>query len=354
MDLLAGLALGKRRKPLEFDMVLCLNTQFDMNLLETSFMRAVFLDYASLDQSDLDFTVLQAQFDSLTMYAKTQAAEVVERIQNKDVVITNKVVISAEIMQQCPELKLILISATGTNNVDLLAAKAQGIRVYNCQGYGTAAVAQHSLMLMLNLATSFRQYDSAVRQGQWNRSEQFCLLDFPIVELAGKTLGILGYGDLGQATAKLAEAFGMKVLVGALPHRPNDGSRTDFHQLLAEVDFLSLHCPLTEQTRDLISHAEFSLMKNTAFLINCARGGIVNENALLEALQQKKIAGAATDVLTVEPPKQGNVLLDADLPNLIITPHSAWGSVDARQRIVNQLVENTQNFLNGLHVRQVN
>lgn len=317
-------------------------------------MNAVFLDYASLDQNDLDFQALAALFSDFKMFEKTQATEVLSRIQQAEVVITNKVVITAEHMQQCPNLKLILISATGTNNVDLAAAKARGIVVCNCQGYGTSAVAQHTLMLMLNLATSFPQYDRAVRAGQWNKSEQFCLLDFPIVELEGKTLGILGYGELGQATAKLATAFGMKVLVGAMPHRTHDGSRVAFNDLLPEVDFLSLHCPLTEQTRDLIGEAEFARMKKTAFLINCARGGIVNETALLNALQQGQIAGAATDVLTVEPPKQGNILLDANLPNLLITPHSAWGSVDARQRIVNQMRENTQAFLQGQLIRQVN
>ena len=317
-------------------------------------MNAVFLDYASLDQNDLDFQALAAQFSQFEMYEKTQASEVTSRIQHAEVVITNKVVINAEQMQQATHLKLILISATGTNNVDLAAAKARGIVVCNCQGYGSAAVAQHTLMLMLNLATSFPQYDRAVRSGQWNKAEQFCLLDFPIVELAGKTLGILGYGELGQATAKLAEAFGMKVLVGAMPHRANDGSRVAFNELLEQVDFLSLHCPLTEQTRDLIADAEFARMKKSAFLINCARGGIVNEAALLKALQQGQIAGAATDVLTVEPPKQGNILLDAQLPNLLITPHSAWGSVDARQRIVNQMLENTQAFVQGQPIRQVN
>ena len=317
-------------------------------------MRAVFLDYASLDQNDLDFSTLQTQFNEFILYEKTQATEVLARIQHVDVVITNKVVISAEIMQQCPNLKLILISATGSNNVDLAAAKAQGIVVCNCQAYGVAAVAQHSIMLMLNLATSFIQYHEAVQQGKWNSSAQFCLLDFPIVELAGKTLGILGYGELGKATAQLARAFGMNVLIAALPNREYNDERIALHELLPQVDFLSLHCPLNEETRHLIDSSELALMKPSAFLINCARGGIVNEAALLEALNNKTIAGAATDVLTVEPPRDGNILLDAHLPNLIITPHSAWGSVDARQRIVNQMVENSQAFVAGSPIRQVN
>ncbi|CAD9195244.1 2-hydroxyacid dehydrogenase [Acinetobacter bohemicus] len=317
-------------------------------------MKAVFLDYESLDQHDLDLSALEASFDALSLYPSTSQAQLLERVQHADVIISNKVIVDAATIQQCPNLKLILISATGTNNIDLIQARAQGIVVCNCQGYGTSAVAQHTLTLMLALATSLLQYDRAVQQGQWNTSPIFCLLDFPIVELEGKTLGILGYGELGQAVAKLAEAFGMKVLVGSMPKRPSDSSRIPFAELLPQVDFLSLHCPLTEDTRDLIDAKAFDAMKPSAFLINCARGGIVNEQALADALIQGKIAGAATDVLTVEPPKEGNVLLDQHLPNLIITPHSAWGSVDARQRIVQQMVENAEAFKAGQPIRQVN
>ena len=317
-------------------------------------MKAVFLDYESLDQHDLDLSALEASFDTLSLYPSTSQVQLLERVQHADVIISNKVIVDAATIQQCPNLKLILISATGTNNIDLIQARAQGIVVCNCQGYGTSAVAQHTLTLMLALATSLLQYDRAVQQGQWNKSPIFCFLDFPIVELEGKTLGILGYGELGQAVAKLAEAFGMKVLVGSLPNRPSDSSRIPFATLLPQVDFLSLHCPLTEDTRDLIDAKAFDAMKPSAFLINCARGGIVNEPALADALVQGKIAGAATDVLTVEPPKEGNVLLDQHLPNLIVTPHSAWGSVDARQRIVQQMIENAEAFKAGQPIRQVN
>lgn len=317
-------------------------------------MKAVFLDYESLDQHDLDLSALEASFDALSLYPSTSQAQLLERVQYADVIMSNKVIVDAVTIQQCPNLKLILISATGTNNIDLVQARAQGIVVCNCQGYGTSAVAQHTLTLMLALATSLLQYDRAVQQGQWNKSPIFCLLDFPIVELEGKTLGVLGYGELGQAVAKLAEAFGMKVLVGSLPNRPSDSSRIPFTALLPQVDFLSLHCPLTEDTRDLIDAKAFDAMKPSAFLINCARGGIVNEADLADALVQGKIAGAATDVLTVEPPKEGNVLLDSHLPNLIVTPHSAWGSVDARQRIVQQMVDNVAAFKAGQPIRQVN
>ncbi|OTH00367.1 2-hydroxyacid dehydrogenase [Acinetobacter sp. ANC 4973] len=317
-------------------------------------MKAVFLDYESLDQHDLDLSALEASFDALSLYPSTSQAQLLERVQHADVIMSNKVIVDAATIQQCPNLKLILISATGTNNIDLVQARAQGIVVCNCQGYGTSAVAQHTLTLMLALATSLLKYDRAVQQGQWNKSPIFCLLDFPIVELEGKTLGILGYGELGQAVAKLAEAFGMKILVGSLPNRPSDSSRIPFTALLPQVDFLSLHCPLTEDTRDLIDAKAFDAMKPSAFLINCARGGIVNEADLADALTQGKIAGAATDVLTVEPPKESNVLLDSHLPNLIVTPHSAWGSVDARQRIVQQMVDNVAAFKAGQPIRQVN
>ncbi len=262
--------------------------------------------------------------------------------------------VNAEAIQQCPNLKLILISATGTNNIDLVQAKKQGVVVCNCQAYGTSAVAQHTLMLMLNLATSFKQYERAVQNGDWNKASQFCLLDYPIIELEGKTLGILGYGELGKAVAKLAEAFGMKILVGALPNRPVQENRIPFNELLSQVDFLTLHCPLSTDTQNLIDAKAFDAMKHSAFLINCARGGIVNEQDLADALIAGKIAGAATDVLMVEPPKDGNVLLNSEIPNLLITPHSAWGSVDARQRIVQQMVENVEAFKKGQPIRQVN
>ena len=317
-------------------------------------MKAVFLDYASLDQNDLNFKDLENIFDEWEIYPSTSSEQLLERIQNVDVIISNKVVVNAEAIQQCPNLKLILISATGTNNIDLVQAKKQGVVVCNCQAYGTSAVAQHTLMLMLNLATNFKQYERAVQNGDWNKASQFCLLDYPIIELEGKTLGILGYGELGKAVAKLAEAFGMKILVGALPNRPVQENRIPFNELLSQVDFLTLHCPLSTDTQNLIDAKAFDAMKPSAFLINCARGGIVNEQDLADALIAGKIAGAATDVLMVEPPKDGNVLLNSEIPNLLITPHSAWGSVDARQRIVQQMVENVEAFKKGQPIRQVN
>ena len=314
---------------------------------------AVFLDYTSLDLGDLDLSPLRQVFDELTLHEKTTPAQVIERLQGHSVAISNKVPLDAAAFAACPDLKLVLVSATGTNNIDLAAARAHGVTVCNCQGYGTPSVAQHTLLLLLALATRLQDYQAAVRAGRWQQSEQFCLLDFPIVELAGKTLGLLGHGELGSAVARLAEAFGMRVLIGQLPGRPVRDGRLPLDELLPQIDALTLHCPLTEQTRDLIGAEQIALMKPGAFLVNTGRGGLVNEPALAAALRSGHLGGAATDVLTVEPPKNGNPLLDADIPRLIVTPHSAWGSREARQRIVGQLAESAEAFFKGAAVRVV-
>lgn len=313
----------------------------------------VFLDQSTLDQGDLDMQPLTELGASYQSYALTQPEQRIERMQGHEVVVTNKVLIDAEVMDACPQLKLILLSATGTNNVDLPAARERGIVVCNCQGYGTPAVAQHTLMFMLVLITRFESYREAVRDGAWQRSTQFCLLDYPIGELSGRTLGILGYGELGQAVGRLAEAFGMRVVVGALPGRERD-DRPGLDALLEQVDVLSLHCPLTEQTRNLIGAKELARMREGSLLINAGRGGLVEEQALADSLRAGHLGGAACDVLTTEPPRDGNPLLAADIPNLLITPHSAWGSREARQRIVGQLADNLQAFAQGEELRRVN
>ncbi|BAN50523.1 2-hydroxyacid dehydrogenase [Metapseudomonas resinovorans] len=315
--------------------------------------RAVFLDHASLDLGDLDLSPLHQSFDELQLHPQTAPDEVAERLRGAQVAISNKVRIDAAAMAANPELKLILVTATGTNNIDLAAARAQGITVCNCQAYGTPSVAQHTLALLLALATSLPDYQAAVRAGRWQQASQFCLLDFPIFELEGKTLGLLGHGELGGAVARLAEAFGMRVLLGQLPGRPPRADRLPLAELLPQVDALTLHCPLNEQTRDMIGAAELALMKPGALLVNTARGGLVNEEALAAALRSGHLGGAATDVLTQEPPRDGNPLLAADIPRLIVTPHNAWGSREARQRIVLQLVENTEAWRRESPVRVV-
>ncbi|QLF94429.1 2-hydroxyacid dehydrogenase [Pseudomonas sp. ABC1] len=315
--------------------------------------RAVFLDLEPLDQQDLDLAPLRTLFDEFESHPGSTAAEVATRLQGAQVAISNKVPLDAATLARCPELELILVSATGVNNIDLAAARAQGIVVCNCQGYGTATVAQHTLALLLALATRLVDYDAAVRAGHWQRSAQFCLLDYPIVELEGKVLGLLGHGELGSAVARLAEALGMRVLLGNLPGRPERADRLALHELLPQVDALTLHCPLTERTRTMIGTKELGLMKPGAFLVNAARGGLVDEQALADALRSGHLGGAATDVLTQEPPVDGNPLLAADIPRLLITPHSAWGSREARQRIVMQLVENAEAYFAGTPRRQV-
>lgn len=316
-------------------------------------MRAVFLDHSSLDLGDLNLGPLQDAFSELHLHPVTPQDDVAQRLKGYEVAITNKVVIDAHAIRTNPQLKLILVAATGTNNVDLEAAKAQDITVCNCQGYGTSSVAQHTFSLLLALATSLPRYQQAVTMGKWEQASQFCLLDYPIVELEGKTMGILGYGELGSAVARLAQAFGMNVLIGELPDRPPQPNRTPLDVLLPQVDVLTLHCPLNETTRNLIGAAELALLKPGAFLINTGRGGLVNEQALANTLRNGRLGGAALDVLTTEPPVNGNPLLASDLQRLIITPHIAWGSREARQRIVVQLAESAHNFASGEKTRAV-
>ena len=315
--------------------------------------RAAFLAYSSLDLGDLDPSALKACFEDLQFYPSTTPEQLPERLRGLNVVISNKIALDAATLQACPDLKLVMVSATGTNNVDLEAARKLGITVCNCQGYGTPSVAQHTLMLLLALATRLPDYQQAIAAGKWQQAKQFCLLDFPIVELEGKTLGLLGHGELGGAVAKLAEAFGMRVLLGQIPGRPARADRLPLHELLPQVDALTLHCPLNEHTRDMIGAPELALLKPSAFVVNTARGGMINEQALADALRRGHLGGAATDVLSVEPPMDGNPLLADDIPRLIITPHSAWGSVEARQRIIGQLAENATAFFAGQPIRSV-
>lgn len=320
-------------------------------------MHGVFLDFQSLDKGDLDRRHLETSLENLTYHANTSPELVGQRIMHAEVVITNKVGLHGDVLTQASSLKLICVAATGTNIIDLPATRELGITVSNCQGYGTPSVSQHVMTLILALYTRLLDYHHAVQQGDWQRSDQFCLLDFPIQELQGKTLGIVGYGTLGKAVAKLASAFGMQILIAQRPENPTppDSSepRVPLRELLPKVDVLSLHCPLTEATYHLIGAPELGRMKRTAFLINTARGGIVDETALTEALRGGEIAGAGVDVLSEEPPRQGNVLLDPSIPNLILTPHSAWGSLEARQRIMDQLTENIQAYRKGNPIRVV-
>ena len=312
--------------------------------------QGVFLDSDSLG-SDVDLSPLAAELDDLVYHPQTAPSEVTARIAGYPVVIVNKVPLGAEAFAAAPALRLVAVTATGVNNVDLDAARAHGVRVVNVVRYGRYSVSQHTFALILALATRLQQYTADVRDGAWNRSSTFCLMHHPIMELAGKTLGIVGYGDLGQGVAHLGRAFGMTVRLAARPGQapgPVDGlQREPLDQLLPEVDVLSLHCVLSDNTRNLIGARELALMQPHALLINTARGGLVDEQALAEALRAGRLGGAGVDVLTEEPPRHGNPLLAPDIPNLIVTPHSAWASLEARQRMVALTAANLQGFREG-------
>lgn len=314
-------------------------------------MKAVFLDSEGLD--DLDLSGLTEACSSLQVFRTTSTEEVVGRIAGAELVILNKVRIAKHHLVAAPSVRLIAVVATGTDVVDLTAAAEVGVTVCNCQAYGTDSVVQHVFAVILALHTNLLAYHAAVRHGLWQRASQFCFLDYPIVELKGKTLGIVGYGTLGRGIAEVARAFGMRVVIARRPGNPPD-DRPALNEMLPDIDVLTLHCPLTDKTRNLIDSAALSLMKPTAFVINAARGGIVDEAALADALRSGKIGGAAVDVLSVEPPRDGNPLLDPNLPNLIVTPHIAWASREARQRIIDQTVENILAFKAGAPVRVVN
>lgn len=314
-------------------------------------MKCVFLDTTSLD--DLDLNAIASKFSAFVTYSSTTSDQVAARIEGFDVVITNKVVLSRDVILGASALKLICVVATGVNNVDLDAAKQAEVAVYNAQAYGTDAVAQHVLMLMLVMHTRFLDYQRQVKAGEWQKASQFCLLDFPILELKGRTLGLVGYGVLGQRVAQLAGAFGMKVLVAARAGSEPGEGRLALEEMLPQIDVLSLHCPLTDLTRNLIDEAAIKRLPKGSFLINAARGGIVNEEALADALIQGHLAGAATDVLTQEPPKEGNRLLDESIPNLIVTPHNAWGTREARQTIITQTAENIEAWKSASDHRRV-
>ena len=314
-------------------------------------MQAVFLDSEGLD--DFSFTGLVGECTTLQVFPITTADEITKKIAHAELVIVNKVQLTRDHFQTAPALRLICVVATGTDCIDLQAADEYGITVCNCRAYGTDSVVQHVFADILALHTNLLAYHTAVRDGRWQTARQFCFLDYPIIEIKGKTLGIVGYGTLGRAVARVAEAFGMNILIARRPGKAVD-ERPTLTEILPKIDILTLHCPLTEHTRNLINADTLALMKPSAFLINAARGGLVDETALADALRSGKLAGAAVDVLSGEPPRHGNPLLANDLPNLLITPHVAWASGEARQTLLDQTTENIRAFKAGTPVRTVN
>ncbi len=316
-------------------------------MMPMSLQRGVFLDLASLDLGDLDRARLLASCDHWDLHDQTPPSLRLQRLATAEVAVSNKVVLDRELLQGCPALRLIVVAATGTNNVDLQAAADLGMAVANVTGYATPSVVQHVFALILALTTRLPDYQAAVRAGAWQRSEQFCLLDYPIRELAGLTLGIVGHGELGRGVARVAQAFGMEVWLAQRPGGPPQAGRWPLAELLPRVDVLSLHCPLTPETRNLIGPAELALMRTDALLINTARGGIVDEQALVQALHSGTIGGAGVDVLSLEPPREGNPLLAPDIPNLVLTPHIAWASRQSRQRLLDEVAANILAFRQG-------
>ena len=281
-------------------------------------------------------------------YGETTPDEVVPRLRDATIAICNKLPLREPALSQLPNLKLIAVAATGVDNIDLASCRTRGIAVCNTRGYAAGSLPEHALMLMLVLRRNLLAYQKDVLQGRWQEAKQYCLLDHPIGDLQGTTLGIVGYGTLGQSLARLAGSIGMNVLVAERKNANNvrEGRRS-FGDVLRLSDVLSLHCPLTEETRNLIGAPEIQQMKPGAILINTARGGLVDATALLQALTKNEIGGAGVDVLNTEPPREGNVLLEAHLPNLIVTPHIAWASRQAMETLGSQLMDNLEAFVRG-------
>ena len=310
-------------------------------------MQIVFLDRETISPK----TALRSvSFDhELTVYGRTSRDQVVERIKDADIVITNKVPLRQEAIEQAGHLKMVAVAATGTDNVDLAACARKGIVVSNIRGYAINTVPEHVFALIFALRRSIVAYRESVKAGRWYDAQQFCYFDYPIKDLAGSTLGVIGKGTLGQAVARIGQALGMRVLFAARKGASDQESGyTAFDEFLAESDIITLHCPLNDHTRDLIGAREFGLMRRKPILINTARGGLVNEPALVDAMRQGRIGGAGFDVTTPEPPDNQNALIQLlDMPNFILTPHVAWASEQAIQALADQLIDNIEAYQQG-------
>lgn len=318
-------------------------------------MKIVILDGTALNPGDLSYDCIN-QFGDVTLYARTDTeTQAIERIGDNEIILVNKVPITETILDACPNIKLICVQATGYNIVDCQACAKRGIPVTNVPAYGTAAVAQFTIALMLELCHQIGIHDRSVHQGDWIKSSNFCYWLTPQMELGGKTLGIIGFGRIGRAVAQLAKAFDMRVIAynrSQCEEGRQIAEYVDLDTLFAESDFISLHCPQFAETEKMINSQSIAKMKEGAILINTARGGLVDESALAEALRSGKLRGAAVDVVSQEPMNADNPLLTA--PNCIITPHIAWAPVESRQRLLDCVVENIRAFLNGTPQNVVN
>lgn len=316
--------------------------------MSSSELNAVILDETSFNADDLDLSNLLALNNNWKRYDATSKEQRLERLQNVQIAVANKVVFDAELLSQLPELKVILLAATGMDNIDLEYCKANGISTYNVSDYGTPSVSQHVISLLLALTTNLNSYQTMTRNGAWSQCEHFCDLQYPIQELSGKTLGFIGYGTLAKGVEKLARAFDMNILIAARVGSDSaPEGRILIEEMLPQIDVLSLHCPLTPATSKLVNRAFLEQMKPSAFLLNSARGAVVDNVDLAQALRDGVIAGAGIDVLEQEPPPADHPLLDADIPNLILTPHVAWAAIEARQRVAEKLAENLKHWLDS-------
>lgn len=316
-------------------------------------MKIVILESAAVNPGDLSWECIR-QFGDVTLYSRTKPEEAAARTGDADIVLINKTPITADFLDACPNLKLICVEATGYNVVDCEAARQRGIAVCNVPAYSTAAVSQFTFSLLLEICNRVGHHDDFVHSGGWCKCPDFCYWDTPQTELAGKTLGIIGFGKIGRAVGKIAKAFEMRVLAynrSRCAEGEALGEYVDLDTLLQTSDIISLHCPLTEETQEIVNAASIAKMKNGVILLNTARGGLVNEADLAAALQTDKLRFAA-DVVSCEPIKEDNPLLQA--PNCILTPHMAWAPIETRQRIIDITVDNIRSFLNGTPINIVN
>lgn len=312
--------------------------------------KVVFLDAATY--GDISLKHFSDRWNC-TVHQVTRPMDTLQRLRGHSIAVTNKVAIDEAVLgsTEARELKLIAVAATGTDIIDCEAARKFGVKVCNVPGYATQSVSQFTMALILELATRVSRYQHMVKNGEWQKSPVFALLNCPAIELNGKKLGIVGYGNIGQTVAQMARGLGMEVLVAARPEaeEPIPAGRISVDQLLRQADVVSLHCPLTPQTRNLINQASLALMKPTAFLINTARGALVDEEALIQALRERRLAAAALDVISREPPPPDHpvILAAVELDNLIVTPHTAWSAREARERLLWEVEQNISAFLEG-------
>jgi glycerate dehydrogenase len=309
-------------------------------------LKTVFLDYDTVSNGDLDLGALREASGNLVLYDSSEAQSAA-RIRDADIVLLNKLDLTRELLSGASRLKLVALAATGTNNVDLSAARELGIAVCNVRAYCTASVVQHVWGLILSLTQHVDQFSRLSKDGSWARDETKAVLSHTIRELHGRTFGVIGWGELGRGAARIAEAFGMRIVIANRPGAAPKEGRVPLDELLATADIVSLHCPLSDATRGLIGARELGLMKQDALLINTARGALIDGAALAAALKAGRLGGAGIDVLPQEPPQSGEPLLESQIPNLLLTPHIAWAAREARQRCIDEMAANIRDFRSG-------